>query len=155
MPKIKKQWKTTHINHDKAGNAVEIQYEPQHGNVRILLRLKSEKYPRRIGEVDVKNKTLTVERDKKIHFMKACQGYGFNYSVINDLNGFLFNKIIIHERDNGKNNFYQFSVDEFNEKCVKIVMQFKEQGFEIQRFVKEEFYKTKAIKFGPSSQHLF
>lgn len=140
MPKVKKQWKTTHTNHDQLGNCMLIQQEPVHGNIRILLELIGEnKRQRNLGEVNTSTKTLYVRRDRDKHYMLNVGGYGFNYTVINDLRGFLFDRVLLHEIVGDRNRYFMVPVD-IVKSCGK-VLNFKTQGFEVQLFLKHEYYE--------------
>lgn len=57
-----------------------------------------------IGETDFSRRTLTVRRNKKEHFMRAFDGYGFNKEVIESDR--FFDVIILEETDEEEQNTY-------------------------------------------------
>lgn len=144
MPQVKRVWKPSHVSHDKNLNTLTVEQEPVSGNVRLVLKLSSEKKERHLGEVDTQAKTFCVRRDREKHFMRSVGGYGFNYSIIKDLKDVLFTHVLIHEVDRTVNKYYRVPAHVILEKGK--ILNFKQQGFELQTFLKKEFYEPFAVQ---------
>ena len=96
MPRVKKQWKQTHIRTDRIGNSIIVSEEPVYGTRRFELHLVSEEFPRKIGEVDRKTKIIFMRRDRAKHLMREMNAYGFNYHVMKE--SAQFNHVLLQVR---------------------------------------------------------
>lgn len=141
MPKVKKQFKVVHRESDKVGNMLIVEQEPVYGNYRLLLHLVSEKKPRHIGEVDTKQRTLLVQRDRAKHLFLKNNSYGFNYKIISSFEP--VDRVLLHETDGSNNNYFLIPEQVVREESK--TMNFKQQGFELQVFLEYAKIKQYAV----------
>jgi hypothetical protein len=125
---------------DKAGNNMLLRVfsdETGHDNkVVVYLNLASEGKRRRdLGYILYPEYTFYCKRETKKHFFQKAKGFGFNYDIIND--PFLEIKYIVLEVDGThKYKFPKTILDSYG-----IVLNFKQQGFELQKFLPMELIK--------------
>lgn len=124
---------------DKFGNALYVRVfeSPHQTHMYGLLSLKllSEDRPRQIGYIDFKKGVYYCTRDSSKHYHYKSKGYGFNWSVIeNDV--FKIKTICL---DIDHENTYIFPVELLRNHGR--VLNFKKQGFELQKFLAFELIK--------------
>ena len=119
---------------DESGNVLIA----EHDNWLITLTLLfTDGHKRIIGRIDKENKILKLTRVREKHLMRVNNSYGINYFLIE--NGKLFNTIQL--QDDFKT--WTISKEYLIENCI--TMNFKKQGFELQKFItleKLDSYKT-------------
>lgn len=133
---------TTQIfqNEDKQGNKLymKVYYdehkEPQ--NAILYLKLKSEKMPRQLGNLIFLTRTFFCKRNSAKHFHHKAKGYGFNWSILQD--PYLSIEKIHLVVDESEQYFFNTSVI----KEYGTFLNFKDQGFELQRFLPLEIIKS-------------
>lgn len=103
----------------------------------IKLQLSSEPHPRKIGKIIESRKVLQVNRDSSIHLFIKNNSYGFNEALLRSAT--IFDKVEILEKSNGENNRYIVPLNIIFEKGS--YLNFKQQGFEIQIFLKLDIIK--------------
>ena len=110
----------------------------------IHLKLSSEKHPRMLGHIDIANKTFYCKRDMSKHYHYKSKGFGFNWGILEDtylnidsINLLVFNKEEGKTETKSRYVFPKSLISQFGK-----VMNFKQQGFELQRFLKYEFIKN-------------
>lgn len=143
MPSIKRQYKQTHIRHDRGGNALVVYEEPVYGTRKFYLHLAIEKNPRLIGEVDRSTKIMFMRRDWAKHYHFAMRAFGFNYIVLKESQQ--FDKILLQIKK--AEDYYEYFLipKKFILDCGQ-VKEFNKTGFEIQIFLRSEYleqFKTK------------
>ena len=97
----------------------------------VYLRLQNiGNYPRQIGYIDIPKRTFHCYRDSTKHLHIKSNSYGFNYFLIDERFGI--------DRINVKidRSAYEFGIDVLREQSS--VLNFKSQGFEVQRFLPVE-----------------
>jgi hypothetical protein len=113
---------------DNEGN--KIITEPNDFGMCVYLQLKSEDKKRVIGVINEANRTMDIFRDREKHLFRKGNAYGFNNYVLE--NATKFDTIIL------KDSISRWEVP------VKFILEngrfllFKQQGFEIQKFVSLE-----------------
>ena len=95
----------------------------------ILLRLVSENHNRKIGKIIEDKKLLEVHRDSKKHFFFKGSAYGFNDALLRSATKFDKIGLIIDNKDR-----YLIPISVIREQGT--YLQFSQQGFEIQIFLK-------------------
>lgn len=132
------------MNEDKSGNKLYLRVffdgEQQPQTAIILLKLKGENYPRQLGNYTFKTKTFFCKRNSTKHYHYKTKGYGFNWTILED--PYLdIQKIhmVIDEQDH-----YIFNKSLISE--YGRFLNFKEQGFELQRFMPMALIKLHAKK---------
>lgn len=102
----------------------------KNNGTRIILSLKliRESRYRRIGVINLAQKTITVKRKRSIHLFLKNNSYGFNHKLLSETK--LFTKVRLHDE------FGEWLIpNEFILENGKY-LNFKESGgFELQRFV--------------------
>jgi len=97
----------------------------------LYLLLQSEVVPRKLGEIDSYNKTLTTYREYDKHLFRKTNSFGFNSNLLETAT--LFNKIILNtDRDEA----FVIPVSYILENGEYLF--FRQQGFEKQIFIKLE-----------------
>lgn len=100
----------------------------------IYLRLKdSGNYPRQIGYIDIPNRTFHCYRDSEKHLHLKTNSYGFNYFLTEEKFGIDKINVKIDRTQ------YLFGVEVLNTESH--VLNFKSQGFEIQKFLPMDIIK--------------
>jgi hypothetical protein len=100
----------------------------------LFILLANEKFPRKIGILDEKEKTLIVNRKENIHLFHKNNSYGFNYQILNTATK--FNKVKLIERTKDGTNIYNIPLDVILKEGT--FLNFKKEGFELQIFLKKE-----------------
>jgi|688.fasta_scaffold320624_4 hypothetical protein len=124
---------------DEYGNLILC----ENNGARIILKLKlrSESRTRRIGVVNLGQKSIEIKRDSKKHLFRKNNSYGFNYQVLKDAK--LFNSVRLKDESNEWLIPKDFILDNGS------FLFFKEEGFERQIFVPiiliEGFKRTNKI----------
>ncbi len=98
----------------------------------IHLKLQAEKRQRMIGDYYFADSAIYLRRDSTKHLFNKTQSYGFNWNIIND--DFLQIKNI-HLTIDGTPYFFPKSILE----SKGHFMNFKQVGFELQKFLPFEF----------------
>jgi len=109
---------------DEYGNTIEATHE--NTLVRLILILK-DGTKRFIGEIDKQAKILKLYRTREKHLMRVNNSYGINYFLIET--GQLFEKVEITDDFTS----WTISKDYLIDNCI--IMNFKKQGFEVQKFI--------------------
>lgn len=104
-------------------------------SANIHLKLKGEERRRFIGNYYFDNHTIYLRRDSNKHFHYSTKSYGFNYRLINDPH--LDIKWIVVKIDDNVYRFPKSMLDSYG-----TYLQFKQQGFELQRFLKFNMIKN-------------
>jgi hypothetical protein len=136
MPRVRRTWKVIHRRSDRDGNMLIVEEEPVYGNRKIYLHLTTEKGPRLLGEVDRQNQTLLVKRNRSKHLHHQMNAYGFNYALIHDAK--MFNQVLVEEEFAGDKYRYLIPTSIIMEWST--VKNFKQDGFEIQYFLRFEYF---------------
>lgn len=93
----------------------------------IWLKLASEKRHRKLGTINLKQKTLQIERNRSRHLMRKFDGYGFNHKLIADSK--LFDTVRLTD------DFSEWKIPKKFILDNGMFLNFKGQGFEVQIFV--------------------
>lgn len=133
------------VKEDNSGNKLylRITYNSKNepSSAVIHLKLKEENYSRMIGSYDFDTKTFYCKRNSQKHYHNKMKGYGFNWSVIDD--EYLDIKIIhltIDEKE----------VITFDKQILNTYgkfLNFKQQGFELQKFLPMEVLREKVGQY--------
>jgi hypothetical protein len=101
----------------------------QFTNATIYLKLQAEDKRRQLGNMDFVTHTFHCKRSSIKHYHNKAKGYGFNWTVLSDT---LLNiqKIHLVIDDNQEYLFNVSLIKEYGK-----FLNFKQQGFELQRFV--------------------
>ena len=118
----------TALVEDSFGNAIIVR---RGGNtLRLSIRLSKSPKERKIGEIDMPTRTLTVTRNREKHLLKKGNAYGLNHKLIADATRFDTVRII--------DDFGRWDVPrEFILENGKFLL-FAKQGFELQIFISLE-----------------
>jgi hypothetical protein len=120
-------------NEDKQGNELYLRVfideknEPQ--NAIVHLKLKNGKYPRQLGNLIFSTKTFYCKRDSSKHFHYKTKGYGFNWTILEDAT------LAIEKIHLVVDETQHYVFDKSIIKNYGSFLNFKEQGFELQRFL--------------------
>jgi hypothetical protein len=129
----------TFANEDVSGNRVymTIYYndEGEHQNATIALKLKEENNPRQLGNFDFKTRTFYCKRNTEKHFHRKSKSFGFNWTILNDTFLNVDNVYIIVDEE----EHYKIPIHLIKE--YGTFLNFKQQGFELQRFMSFELIK--------------
>lgn len=113
----------------------------------VYLRLQNiGNYPRQIGYIDIPKRTFYCYRDSSKHLHIKTNSYGFNYFLTEDRFG--IDKIDVRI----DKTHYQFGVDVLREQSQ--VLNFKAQGFEVQRFLPLEIIMEHRVRRSSSKKNL-
>lgn len=112
---------------DKTGNRLWLE------NNNVYLKLASELRSRNIAKYDPANRVIFVKRNENKHYHYKSKGYGFNYAMLERLYvDTIFMQIGKHK--------YKIPIEVFNANAR--VMNFSQQGFEIQKFLPLEIIRN-------------
>ncbi len=129
----------TFANEDNSGNKVYLRVffdeENNHHSANIHLKLKEEKSPRQLGSFDFKTRTFYCKRNIGKHLHRKSQSFGFNWTILNDVFLGVENVYIIVD----DSEHYKFPITLI--KDYGHFLNFKQQGFELQRFMSFELIK--------------
>lgn len=126
-------------NDDSSGNRLFMRVffdefkKPQNANIH--LKLVGEKAPRLIGNFDFLTRTLYCKRKMSKHFHRKTKSFGFNWTILSD--AFLDVQNIHMIVDDEEH--YLFRKDVI--KDYGTYLNFKQQGFELQRFMSFDIIK--------------
>lgn len=95
----------------------------------IHLKLSSEKHGRQIGYIDLATKTFYCKRDTTKHYHYKTKSFGFNYNLLSDT--FLHIERVVVEVDNKETLSFPIALLESHGRFLN----FKSQGFELQKFL--------------------
>lgn len=95
----------------------------------IHLKLSSEKHGRQLGFIDLNTKTFYCKRDTTKHYHYKTKSFGFNYSLLSD--EFLNIEKVVVIVDNAERLSFPIKLLESHGKFLN----FKSQGFELQKFL--------------------
>lgn len=124
---------------DSSGNEIimRVYYDENKvdTNATLYLRLKSEKRPRLLGNIDFTTKTFFCKRSRSKHYHYKSKGFGFNWTILEDeyLN---IQKVHLLVDDSERYVFEKDLVKRYGK-----FMNFKQQGFELQRFMSFDLIK--------------
>lgn len=127
------------MNEDKHGNRLYMRVffdankEPK--NAIIHLKLKDGNYPRQIGNYDFTTRTFFCKRNSSKHYHYKTKGYGFNWTILEDPT-LAIEKIHLVIDENENYIFKKSLINEYGR-----FLNFKEQGFELQRFMPMELIR--------------
>lgn len=127
-------------NEDAQGNELymRVYYDEKDvaQNAILYLKLKGEKTPRQLGNLIFLTRTFFCKRSSSKHYHYKTKGYGFNWTILQDPY-LCIEKIhlVVDETEH-----YQF--DKSVIKDYGIFLNFKQQGFELQRFLPMEIIKN-------------
>jgi len=133
---------------DKANNVLYLRIFSDENKVDVYssihLKLASEKHQRMLGHIDIANKTFYCKRDMTKHYHYKSGGFGFNWGILEDayldidtINLLVFDKSDAKNETKNRYVFPKSLIGNFGK-----VMNFKQQGFELQRFLKYELIKN-------------
>ena len=114
----------THTIEDGSGNKLIASHNDSIINLSLLL---ADGKSRSIGQIDKATRTLRLIRSRSKHLMRVNNSYGINYYLIE--NGKSFDKVQIVDEQNS----WLVTKDYLIENCT--TMNFKAQGFELQKFI--------------------
>ena len=102
----------------------------------VYLKLKSEERQRKLGNIYFFDRSFHVTRDSSKHFHYKTKSYGFNWTIINDAE---LNIKIVHLIVDKKEKYIipKTVLDTYG-----IFLNFKEQGFELQKFLPLDMIKN-------------
>lgn len=128
---------------DNQGNNLYIRvfYNENKENVsaNIYLKLASENKTRLLGRYDYHNKTLYCSRKMSKHYHYAAKGFGFNSRILDD--PYLsIQRIHILIDEETHYEFPNSLIKNFGR-----FLNFKQQGFELQKFISLNLIKTHSI----------
>jgi hypothetical protein len=115
----------TAIVEDSFGNGIIVR---RGGNtLRLSIRLANEQKERKVGEIDMPTRTLTVTRKRAKHLLNKGNAYGLNHKLIAEATRFDTVRIV--------DDFGSWSVPrEYILENGKFLL-FAKQGFELQIFI--------------------
>lgn len=93
----------------------------------LSLKLSSESKSRKLGIIDIKNRTFEVKRAYNKHLFRKFNAYGFNHKILSETK--LFDTIILSD----EYNKWKFPVSLVLEKGK--FLNFSKGGFELQVFI--------------------
>jgi hypothetical protein len=109
-------------------------------NATVYLRLKSDKRARLLGNVDFATKTFFCKRSMAKHYHYQVKGFGFNWTILNDSYLNIENiHLLVDDKDR-----YVFKKDLITR--YGNFLNFKQQGFELQKFLKFQLIKDLTSK---------
>jgi hypothetical protein len=124
----------THTIEDSSGNKLIASHKDSIINLSLLL---ADGKKRAIGQIDKATRILRLIRSRSKHLMRVNNSYGINYYLIE--NGVTFDKVeIVDEKSR-----WLIPKDYLIEHCT--TMNFKAQGFELQKFISLDKLNTFAI----------
>ncbi len=98
--------------------------------IHLRLKLKGDK-PRLIGTVTKNTRTIEMRRKRGVHLFRKLNAFGFNHYVLSNQNSFDWVRL-----SDDAGNHWKVPVSYILEKGH--YMNFKSEGFELQRFVSLE-----------------
>lgn len=116
---------------DNQGNAIISEIKGK--MITISLKLVDENKMRNVGVVDTESRTLRITRQRGKHLFKKNKSYGFNHFIIK--NAKTFDKVLLMDDLQTWLIPKQFIVDNGT------VLNFQQEGFELQIFVPIEKFK--------------
>lgn len=124
---------------DNQGNSIIIRAfineRGEYNFANVHLKLSSENRNRLLGKLDFTNRTLYVSRKMSKHYHRKSQSFGFNWKLIIDPY-LAINKVHITVDDTQHYEIPSSIIREYGS-----FLNFKHQGFELQRFVKLSIIK--------------
>lgn len=128
-----------YMNEDTQGNKLYMRvFYNEHKNPQnaiLHLKLKSENAARQLGVVIFPTRTFFCKRNSAKHFHRKTNGYGFNWSILNDPTLFI-QRIHLVVDENEQYYFDKSIIEQYGK-----FLNFKEQGFELQRFLNIDIIK--------------
>jgi len=121
----------THTIEDSSGNKLIASHNDSIINLSLLL---ADGKSRSIGQIDKEARVLRLIRSRAKHLMRVNNSYGINYYLIE--NGQTFDKVQIVDEQNTWVVTKKYLIDN----CT--TMNFKAQGFELQKFISLEKLNT-------------
>ena len=122
----------SYVKRDAAGNTMQAAVYSLNGVPQVCvftLKFSSELRTRNLGYITIDDGTLHVKRSRAKHLHNASRSYGFNYEVLtNDL--FAVKQVHLTEDISAEYVFPTHMIKEYGS-----FLHFKEQGFELQRFL--------------------
>ena len=125
---------------DNLGNSVILVIYTNEDKVdvsaSVYLKLKSEKDKRKLGYIDFTNDSFHCNRDSSKHFHYVSKSYGFNWFILSHSELSIKNIHLVID----KTEKYIIPIDIMNK--YSRVLNFKQQGFELQRFLSMEMIRN-------------
>jgi hypothetical protein len=132
---------------DNDGNILYVRFTLVNGEKRtaqVVLKLAGHTRYRNIGLITMKDNTLHVKRSIKNHYHYKAGGYGFNWEMLSEKMLFQIDKIHMVVTDEDiVNRHYLFPKSVIDEHGK--FMYFKQQSFELQRFINMTFIEPFAV----------
>jgi hypothetical protein len=129
----------TFANEDSSGNKVYMRIffdeNNEHQSANIHLKLKEEKAPRMLGNFDFQTRTFYCKRSMSKHLHRKSRSFGFNWTILGDAFLSVENVYIIVD----DSEHYMFPITLI--KDYGHFLNFKQQGFELQRFMSFDLIK--------------
>jgi hypothetical protein len=123
-----------HTIEDSSGNKLIASHKDSVINLSLILANGKK---RAIGQIDKVTRTLRLVRSRSKHLMRINNSYGINYYLIE--NGKTFDKVVIIDEQNS----WMVTKEYLIENCT--TMNFKAQGFELQKFISLDKLNTFVI----------
>ena len=101
----------------------------------IFLKLKSENRRRNVGNLYLHDNSFHMRRNSQKHYHYATKGYGFNWNIIND-DALEIKTIHLTIDETEKYVFPKSLIKDWGR-----FLNFKQQGFELQKFLPFDFIK--------------
>lgn len=125
---------------DNHGNDLYMRIFTDENNVdvgaTIFLKLKSETKIRNLGQIFFNDHSFHVLRDSSKHFHYVSKSYGFNWTIINDADLNIKSVHLIVDK-NERYIIPKSIIDSYGK-----FLNFKQQGFELQKFVPMDMIRT-------------
>lgn len=141
----------TFANEDKAGNKLFLKVffndKNEKLNAKIAIKLASESRPRQMGTYDFRSRTFYCQRKSEKHYHRMTKGYAVNWTLMEDPY-LAIEKIHMVIDDSNHYEFSKSIVQEYGK-----FLNFKQQGFELQRFVPFEIIKRYHVPNNPDSNN--
>lgn len=126
-------------NEDNSGNRVYMlvyfDENNNYQNAKISLKLKDATRPRQLGTYDFGTRTFHCKRNTAKHLHRKSNSFGFNWTILND--SFLAVENVYLIVDDSEQ--YKFPISLIRD--YGQFLNFKQQGFELQRFMSFELIK--------------
>lgn len=126
--KTKKMKPKEHVRSrsDEKGNL--LVWSDNDVRIMVSLKLKAESKRRRIGTINLRQKTIDIKRERKRHLFYTTQSYGFNHVLLSQTKTFEWVRLIDDKAE------WKIPVKFILEKGH--YMNHLKQGFELQIFIK-------------------
>lgn len=113
---------------DENGNSLIVKRSG--ATLELILVLVNQHGERHLGTINTNTRTLNVKRNRKKHLMQVVNGYGFNYMLLDTAKSF--------DRVRLVDEYAAYSIPRTFILENGKILNFKQQGFEVQIFVSLE-----------------